>query len=123
MKIFSSNNRAIEINSIVDWRGRCAPKGKDKQWKENRSAKEMARFWTNEKHQLEFNSNATWTQTKKATGIVLSYYAHFTNPTHWVTFMKEYKGDWSVFIDIISRIFIGLGLYQTIQAFRKYGRF
>lgn len=70
-----------------------------------------------------FTLDNNFKTTVDAIGLVLSYYAQFFNPTHGVTFMKDYAGNWSVFWDLISRPFIGLGIYQTIQAFRKYGRF
>lgn len=61
-------------------------------------------------------------------GQFLSDYSHFLNPIHKYNFMTQEGGtvelgDWSIFIDSISRILVGIGIYQTIQAFRKYGRF
>lgn len=70
-----------------------------------------------------FSKEFDFTTTCKSIGVVLGYYAQFFNPSHRVSFMAEYLGNWSAFWDIVSRVFIGLGLYQTIQAFRKYGRF
>jgi hypothetical protein len=53
----------------------------------------------------------------------LKYYLLFLNPTHSFDFMKDYKPDeWAYVIDFISRIFIGYGYYQTVQAFRKFGK-
>lgn len=51
MKILNSKNNPIEINSVEDWYQHCPPKEKNIQWKEKRSAKEMARFWTNRDQQ------------------------------------------------------------------------
>jgi uncharacterized protein YjbI with pentapeptide repeats len=76
-----------------------------------------------EQKPVVFTLDTDFKSTVSAVGLVLSYYTQFFNPTHWVTFMKEYIGNWSVFIDLLSRPFIALGIYQTIQAFRKYGRF
>ncbi|WP_289054308.1 DUF6946 family protein [Carboxylicivirga marina] len=43
-----------EIYSIDDWHQHCPPKEKDIQWKDYRSAKEMAKYWTSKEHQKEF---------------------------------------------------------------------
>jgi len=46
------------------------------------------------------------------------------NPTRSSEFMNEISRNnngWALIIDSISRIFVGIGIYQTIQAFRKYG--
>ena len=61
-------------------------------------------------------------------GSFVSDYSQFLNPVHSFTFMTPKEGtvklgDWSIFIDSIARILIGICIYQTIQAFRKYGRF
>jgi len=52
-------------------------------------------------------------------------YVQFLIPTHRFTyldnFMEGYKLNPGFYIwDILGRIFIGYGIYQTIQAFRKY---
>lgn len=56
----------------------------------------------------------------------VKYLPHIYNPTHSYKYMEtvsvNYEG-WTLVIDSLSRIFVGLGIYQTIQAFRKYGRF
>lgn len=70
---------------------------------------------------IVFTTETTVFHTFKAIGFVLGEFAQFINPTHALDFMKVI-GDWSILIDLISRIFIGFGIYQTIQAFRKYGR-
>lgn len=47
----------------------------------------------------------------------------FLNPTHKTEFIAgECWGFWSYAIDFSFRIFEGLFIYQTIQAFRKYSR-
>ena len=51
---------------------------------------------------------------------VLSHFLEFSNPTHKTNFITDDIYGWSSFIDYFSRILIGLGLYQTIQAFRKH---
>lgn len=55
---------------------------------------------------------------------ILQYYPEFVNPTHKSSFLRETYpyGKLSLFIDLISRIFIGLGIYETIRSFRKYVR-
>ncbi len=46
----------------------------------------------------------------------------FMNPLHSVDFLNTDSTSWSSFFDYVGRIFIGYGIYQTIQAFRKFGR-
>jgi uncharacterized protein YjbI with pentapeptide repeats len=45
----------------------------------------------------------------------------FLTPTHKVDFLDD-KGPslWSYFFDFWGRVFVAFGIYQTIQAFRKY---
>lgn len=53
-------------------------------------------------------------------------YLQFILPTHSINdlFPKGYNiRSCHYTIDILGRVFIGFGIYQTIQAFRKYGRF
>ena len=51
------------------------------------------------------------------------YYLLFLNPAHSFEFMTDYKpNEWAYVVDFISRIFIGYGYYQTVQAFRKFGK-
>ena len=120
---FNSDLFVLRINQITNKHG--------SDWKRGflftivTSAFFFTLYWISLKAKpVEFNIDASWEHTKGALGIVLSYFAHFTNPTHWTSFMPDaFRGNWSIFIDISSRLFIGLGFYQTIQAFRKYGRF
>lgn len=46
MKIFTSDAKEKEIKNLDDWFKFCPPEGKEKQWVDDRSAKEMAKFWT-----------------------------------------------------------------------------
>jgi hypothetical protein len=48
MKIYSSDSKEKEIYTLDDWFKFCPPEGKEKQWVDLRSAKEMAKFWTDE---------------------------------------------------------------------------
>lgn len=51
------------------------------------------------------------------------YYVQYLNPTHRADFMKAVDKNPSqgfYILDFIGRIFIGYGIYQIIQAFRKY---
>ena len=52
----------------------------------------------------------------------LGLYLDFLNPTHKVSFFKENPPALSKLIDFVSRIFTSYGFYQTIQAFRIYGK-
>lgn len=51
-------------------------------------------------------------------------YWHFINPTHKFNFLiPGFKlGYYSLFIDFLGRIFSSYGIYQVVQAFRKYGK-
>ena len=46
MRIYSSDSKENEIKNLDDWFKFCPPEGKEKQWVDLRSAKEMAKFWT-----------------------------------------------------------------------------
>lgn len=49
------------------------------------------------------------------------YFFEFLNPTHKIDYIQEgnLNGNFYAF-DFIGRIFVGYGIYQFIQAFRKY---
>ncbi len=49
------------------------------------------------------------------------YYFDFMNPTHRIDYLKPLEaGAWSYLWDFLGRVFISYGIYQTVQAFRKY---
>lgn len=54
----------------------------------------------------------------------LGYFSQFFIITHNFDFMSSVASinGLSYFIDVIGRILIGYGIYQTVQAFRKYGK-
>lgn len=49
-------------------------------------------------------------------------YFEFINPTHKSNFLDYLKpsNGWFYFVDFLGKIFIGYGIYQFIQSFRKY---
>ncbi|MDO5105100.1 pentapeptide repeat-containing protein [Capnocytophaga sp.] len=57
-------------------------------------------------------------------GLFLRYYGELLNPLKWndIKPFEQELGSWQYIIAFIGRIFIGYGYYQTIQAFRKYGK-
>lgn len=58
-----------------------------------------------------------------ASQTTMKYYVDFLIVTHRINFMEEFSPSaCSYLIDFVGRIFIGYGIYQTIQAFRKYGK-
>lgn len=60
---------------------------------------------------------------KLNTGKILGEFINFINPTHSIDyFVRSNSGDFTLFIDLISRVFIGYCIYQTVQAFRIYGK-
>jgi hypothetical protein len=52
----------------------------------------------------------------------LGDWAQFILPTHKTDFMVKEPNSNALFIDVVSRIFIGYGIYQLISAFRKHGK-
>jgi hypothetical protein len=63
-------------------------------------------------------------KTSNVSDIYSGKYFEFINPAHKSDFLeKESKySDWTYFWDFLGRILIGFGIYQTIQAFRKFGK-
>jgi hypothetical protein len=56
MKIYTSKSKENEIYNLDDWFKFCPPEGKEKQWVDFRSAKEMAKFWTVESNAEDFKA-------------------------------------------------------------------
>lgn len=62
------------------------------------------------------------TEFIKVHEITFRYFVEFINPTHKMTFMDEFSPNgWSFVFDLIGRISIGYGIYQTLSSFRKFG--
>lgn len=60
---------------------------------------------------------------------LLVYYIRYLNPTHKLEFMDSVIDNynystnfWFVFFDTLGRIFVSIGLFETVQSFRKYVR-
>lgn len=65
----------------------------------------------------------SWNSFLIATDATFEYFLRFFNITHELDFMSKYSpNSISYLIDFLGKIFIGYGIYQTIQAFRKYGK-
>lgn len=65
----------------------------------------------------------SWDSFISASDTTVEYFLRFLNITHDFDFMKQYSpNSINYFLDFTSKIFIGYGIYQTIQAFRKYGK-
>lgn len=60
----------------------------------------------------------------KGIGFFLKYYGELLNPMSWNSIKPfgQELNNWQYIVSFIGRIFIGYGYYQTIQAFRKYGK-
>jgi hypothetical protein len=56
MKIYNSAEKEKEIISVEEWLNFAPPQGKEKQWKDTRSAKEMAKFWVDNDNQEKFKA-------------------------------------------------------------------
>lgn len=54
MKIYKDKKKEIEILSVKDWCDFCPPANPEIHLKDNRSAIEMAKFWTNPQYQKKF---------------------------------------------------------------------
>lgn len=65
----------------------------------------------------------SWSSFINASDTTLKFFLSFLNITHDFDFMKHYSpNSFNYLLDFTSKIFIGYGIYQTIQAFRKYGK-
>lgn len=53
-KIYKDITRSVEISSVEEWFEYCPPAKGRKQWVDMRSAKEMAKFWTDTRKQNDF---------------------------------------------------------------------
>ncbi|MGZ5133800.1 MAG: hypothetical protein ACXWCG_01565 [Flavitalea sp.] len=66
---------------------------------------------------------AGWQSYIGAVDKTFGYFIRFFIITHDLDFMREYKpSSCSFFVDFLGKIFIGYGIYQTVQAFRKHGK-
>jgi len=54
MKIYKNRKKKIEILTVNEWLEHCPPTNPTKQWVDKRSAKEMAKFWTDIQKQNDF---------------------------------------------------------------------
>jgi len=54
MKIINNFENKIEIENLDKWRELCPPQKWETQWKDYRSAKEMAKFWLNKDNYNDF---------------------------------------------------------------------
>ena len=52
----------------------------------------------------------------------IKYLVLFLNPAHKFNFCNDSPNGYQVLIDSISRIFVSYGYYQTVQAFRIFGK-
>lgn len=50
----------------------------------------------------------------------IKYYVQFLIPTHKFNYMGIQENSWFYIWDFLGRTFVGYGIYQFIQAFRKY---
>jgi len=67
--------------------------------------------------EYSFGFNNFWEATIKS----VKYYFSFINPTHKTNHMDElHPNNWFYLWDFIGRAFIAYGIYQTVQAFRKF---
>ncbi|MCD4680966.1 MAG: pentapeptide repeat-containing protein, partial [Bacteroidales bacterium] len=56
-------------------------------------------------------------------GQSIKYFVEFLYAAHSFNYMEQYEPrGFAYILDMVGRVFIAYGYYQTIQAFRKYGR-
>ena len=67
---------------------------------------------------IDFSKNGVLYFTNE----LLPLFPQFINPIHKIDFINENLGFWSGWIDLFSRIFIGIGIYETIRSFRRFIR-
>lgn len=55
---------------------------------------------------------------------ILPFFFQFINPLHRIDFMSEVGGlgGWSALFDLLSRIFMGIGIFEILRSFRKHVR-
>lgn len=53
-------------------------------------------------------------------GLAVSHFVQFLTPTHKFDYIEENPPGQFYFLDFLGRIIIAYGIYQTIQAFRKF---
>ena len=64
-----------------------------------------------------------WSAFWEVSGITVKSYVEFLYAAHKFNFMEQYQPNgFGYVLDMAGRVFITYGYYQTIQAFRKYGR-
>ena len=64
-----------------------------------------------------------WGATSEAMSDFVKYYCQFLIPTHKSTYIEYAETNWLFSIsDFLGRIGVGYGIYQTISAFRKFGK-
>lgn len=72
----------------------------------------------------EFNLAGTFKNQES----LWAFRMEFTNPTHKINYINQYViepkdiSKWFYVIDTFSRIGIAYGIYQIIQAFRRFGK-
>ncbi|MDO5970791.1 hypothetical protein Q4Q35_13320 [Flavivirga aquimarina] len=67
--------------------------------------------------EYSFGIEKFWTSTQNS----VKYFFNFIIPTHKTNYMDELKpNNWFYLWDFIGRALVAFGIYQTIQAFRKY---
>ncbi|MBC8756574.1 hypothetical protein H2O64_18020 [Kordia sp. YSTF-M3] len=54
MKIYKNRKKKVEILTVKEWFEHCPPTNQKKQWVDKRSAKEMAKFWTDNQKRDDF---------------------------------------------------------------------
>ncbi len=55
---------------------------------------------------------------------ILPYFPQFINPIHKIEFMESISslGEYSSWVDLFSRVLIGIGVFEMIRSFRKFVR-
>lgn len=57
---------------------------------------------------------------------LIKYFIQFLNPVHKLTFMDKLYPfsdyNWFVVLDFLGRIFVGMGIYEVVNSFRKFTR-
>lgn len=92
MRIFSTADKNTELLTIEDWFKHCPPAKGEKQWKDKRSAKEMAVFWLNKKKQIDFLNYIA-----KATPLITLEFACPEYSTPFDQYRSPRKNDFCIF--------------------------
>lgn len=72
----------------------------------------------------QINTDLSWNGLNHFITEILPFFPQFLNPLHKIDMMEAVGqiGPWSALLDSISRILIGIGIFEIVRSFRKHAR-